>query len=74
MTPKIAITTNPNGGKGFSWGTQAEARHYQSGCLNLEDASPSTDDRTIYVWFISRYGTHIRAFATPEPPLRDFRY
>jgi hypothetical protein len=72
MTPKIAITTNPNGGKGFSWGTRAEARHYQKGCLNLVDVEPATNDKTAYVWFMSRYGTYIRPNATFEPPIRDF--
>jgi hypothetical protein len=71
MTPRIAITTNPNGGNGFSWGTKAEARHYQRGCLNGMDAEPATNDKTVYVWFMSRYGTYIRPYGG-EPPLKDF--
>ena len=76
MTPKIAITTNPNAGAGsrFSWGTRAEALHYQAGCLNLFDSWPTPNDRTVLVWFIARNGTHIPAFTGSPPPLADYRY
>jgi hypothetical protein len=71
MTPKIAVTTNPNGYPGFSWGTVAEARHYQRGCLILVYSWPTINDRTVLVWFMSRNGTHTRATGHP-PPLVDF--
>ncbi len=71
MTPKIAITTNPNGSPGFSWGTSAEARHYQADCLNLFDSWPTPNDRTVLVWFIARNGTPIPTNGYP-PPLADF--
>jgi hypothetical protein len=72
MTVKIAVTTNPNGGKGFSWGTKADARHYAADCPILFDAWPTLNDRTMLVWLNAHNGTYIKPFSPGPPPEADF--
>ncbi len=71
MTPKVAITTMANGGKGFSWGTAAETHHYAKNCPVLADVWPTHSDQTVLVWLNARNGTYLRGYT--NPPLADFQ-
>jgi len=71
MTPRIAITSNPNGGEGFSFGTAAETHHYAHDCPILFESWPTLNDREVLVWLNARNGTYLRPY-TGDPPLADF--
>jgi hypothetical protein len=68
LTPKFAITVNPNdphNGPGFSFGSTAHNRHFQNGCVQQEEVWPALNAHVEYVWLIALHG---RALQQAEDP------